>query len=529
MTDSTGSRRGDTDEVAGGADGNGFAPDSERESRRWRAIWRIHFYAGLFAAPILLLLALTGLVILYTQPIQDWLEGDVRTVDVGDERLSYDEQAAAVGREYPDATIVSLVTPPDAHHATRFGIDDGRDVFVDPYTGEVLGTRDPAGGIVGLANRLHGTLNNESLKVKLPTAAGLFGPDPLFAEFAIGDVVVEIFACWGLVLAATGIYLWWPRKRGTGKALFVPRLSKRGRARWRDLHAVPGFLLSWVLVFFVVSGLPWSGYWGGNFDFLAEKATPGSYPDPPTSSVARLGDVDRFGNRINWVLQDLRVPASPAPAEARPAAFGADDDHGSGHGGGGAGDAGDGPARLSLDRVVRAAREEGLKDGFGLSFPEDVTADDGTVTYGSFAAANPWPGRSQDALTVYFDQFTGATLGRQELYGFGTVWRAADYTISTHMGTQFGLVNRIVMTFGCLALIWAVISAAVMYWKRRRPGSLGLPRRPVDLRIANHLVVIAVVLALIYPLWGVTALVVLAIDRYVIRRVPRLRQAFGQR
>jgi hypothetical protein len=33
----------------------------------------------------------------------------------------------------------------------------------------------------------------------------------------------------------------------------------------------------------------------------------------------------------------------------------------------------------------------------------------------------------------------------------------------------------------------------------------------------------------VFPQWGVTALAVLAVDRFVIRRVPRLRTAFGQR
>ncbi|MEN9645065.1 MAG: hypothetical protein RL238_1734, partial [Actinomycetota bacterium] len=37
------------------------------------------------------------------------------------------------------------------------------------------------------------------------------------------------------------------------------------------------------------------------------------------------------------------------------------------------------------------------------------------------------------------------------------------------------------------------------------------------------------VIAIVYPLWGVTAAVILLLDRFVIRGVPRLRRAFGQR
>lgn len=499
--------------------------DADKPSRRWRAVWRTHFYAGIISMPILLMLAVTGLLILYTQPISDTVDRDVRTVAVGSERVSFDDQAAAVTTRYPDESITSVVTPVDDEHATAFGLSNGQDVFVDPYSGRILGSGDPDGGIIGLANRLHGTLNNDRITIPVPTAAGVFGPDPFFADIAVGDVIVEIFACWGLILAASGVYLWWPRKRHTGKALFLPRLRKKGRARWRDLHAVPGFLLSFVLAFFVMTGLPWSGVWGSSFGFVAEKATPGTYADPPGSTVARLGDIDRFGNQINWALQDAAVPASSGP--------GASDQEGhEGHGGGGTSGTGsevDGalPAALSLDGVIRAGRAEGLKPGFTLALPEDVT-EDGKTLFGSYVASNPYPGRSQDARSVYFDQFTGETLGEQHIYGVGTIAKVSDYGISTHLGTQFGIINRIVMTLACLGLIWAVISGLVMYLKRRRKGTLGLPRRPRELKLANRLILISVVLAVVYPLWGASALLILSLDKVVIRRITPLRATFGQ-
>jgi uncharacterized iron-regulated membrane protein len=77
--------------------------------------------------------------------------------------------------------------------------------------------------------------------------------------------------------------------------------------------------------------------------------------------------------------------------------------------------------------------------------------------------------------------------------------------------------------------IWSVTSALVMYTKRRRSGTLGLPRRAADVRLPRHLAIVAGVSAVVFPQWGLTALAVLGLDRFVIRRVPRLRVAFGQR
>lgn len=498
--------------------------EADRASRRWRQVWRLHFYAGILSAPVIVLLALSGLVILYTQPINDLLDSDVRTVTAQGDPLDYDTQAAAVRDAFPDLAITSVVTPIDDGHSTAFGLSDGRDAFVDPYTAEVLGTRDPDGGIVGLANRLHGTFNNDSLVVPFPTAAGVFGPDPAFTDLAVGDLLIEIFACWALVLAVSGVYLWLPRKEGTGRALFVPRFAARGRARWRDLHAIPGVTLSAVLVFIVASGLPWAAFWGSTVSWAAEELTPGTDEAQPGSTVAELGDLDRFGNRINWVLEGSDVPASDSP-------FG---DHRGHHGGGAASGPAvqtddDLPAPLSLDSVIRAGREDGLMPGFAVALPEDVVADDGGTVFGSYAASNPWPARSQDARSLYLDQFTGETIGSQYLYGYGDLQKAVDYSVSTHMGTQFGLANRIVMTGASVAAVWMVISGFAMYTRRRRPGSAGLPRRPRDVRIATRLLVIAGVLAVVFPLWGLSLLAVLAFDRFVIRRIGAMRRLFGQR
>ena len=120
---------------------------AERASRRWRTVWRVHFYAGMFAMPFMLLMALIGLVILYTQPIQEYLiEGDLRRVDAQEqEYVSFDEQAQAVAEAYPDDPVVSLTVPRDRGVSTIFGLESGINAYVDPYSGEVLGSQRSRG------------------------------------------------------------------------------------------------------------------------------------------------------------------------------------------------------------------------------------------------------------------------------------------------------------------------------------------------------------------------------------------------
>lgn len=488
------------------------APASARSSsRRWRTLWRTHFYAGVISAPVLIMFAVTGLVILYTQPYLDATQVNLRTVNDRGDWVSFESQKKVVETR-TGAAVTSVVMPRNATTATEFGIDTGASAFVDPYTKEYLGTADPGGGLVGLANRLHGTFNNETVTITLPTVAGVLDDGPVMQEFPVGDVLLEIFACWALVLVASGLYLWWPRRsRAAGgradKALLVPRLAKKGRAKWRDLHAIGGMLLAAGTLFVLVTGMFWSAYWGASFGSVANKITPNEWIDAPSSPVATLGSLDRLEHKITWNSSDAPIASSDSAGI----------------------DPTDLPSQASLDVVVAAAADEGMKPGYSISYPENGVDDGGQAVFSSFTVANSWPRKTSEAKTVYLDQFSGRTIDTMDIYGNGGVSVVSDTLVSTHMGTQLGLASRVVMTLVCLAMIWSVTSAIVMYTKRRRPGTAGLPRRPTDVRLGWGLVAIMVVIGLVYPLWGVTALIVLGIDRFVIRAVPKLRATFGQR
>ena len=495
-------------------------PADAAAGRRWRTAWRIHFYAGVFALPFVALMAITGLVILYTQPIQDWTEGDLRKVDVGSETVAYEEQVAAVEKAYPNASVVSLTTPREPDRSTIVGLEGtaqhtaGNEAFVDPYTGEVLGTSESGGAIVGLANRLHGFLNIESVTVDLPTIAALWDDEPVMREYVVFDLVLELLGIWTLVLVFSGLFLWWPRKardrakgtaKGTGSFLTIRR-GVSGRARVRDLHGLSGVLLISLVVLTVMSGLAWSTYWGSNFASLADTVTPGDPVAAPPSELGTRGDLDRFGNQLTWNTGDDPIPASYAAAED-----------------------GSVPAPMRLDKVVDIAEDEGMKPGFSVFLPTNVTAGDGETTYGAFTVSNSWPRKTGEARDLYLDQFTGKTLDEQDAYGLGPIGYGMDAMVSTHMGTQLGLFSRLLMTALCVLALFSVGSALTMFRKRRRPGTLGLPRRPADVTLPKKVAAVGIVSGIVFPQWGITALAVLAVDRWVIRRVPRLRTAFGQR
>ena len=97
-----------------------------------------------------------------------------------------------------------------------------------------------------------------------------------------------------------------------------------------------------------------------------------------------------------------------------------------------------------------------------------------------------------------------------------------------HMGTKYGIVTRILATAACLGLLTSIGTAIAMWWKRRPAGGAGLPGRSSDTTRTNTptgavtaIGVIATVLAVLYPSFGVTLLVVLIAEWIMASRRNR--------
>jgi uncharacterized iron-regulated membrane protein len=342
----------------------------------------------------------------------------------------------------------------------------------------------------------------------IPSLTGIIGEGPAFRDVEAGEVIVEIVAGWGLVLAITGIYLWWPRS-GTRKRLFIPRFKERGRPLWRDLHASGGTLLSVGLVFFVVTGLPWATFWGNEFSAIASKVTPNSENfweySGPASNIPKVGDLTRFGVTVPWASANDSIPTSDK-----------DDHEGHHHSSAdGSESAKPQPAPaevVGLEAAYRAAQEEGMKPGFSIAPPVDTVTEDGSTAYGAYVVINPWPSSLGEQGALYLDQFTAKTLGTSDASTWGDIQRVTELGVQTHMGTQFGLVNRVFLTVICLLVVWNVTTATVMWNRRRRAGTLGAPRKPVDERTQRSVGIFQLLLSLIYPLWGASLMLVLGVQ-----------------
>ena len=492
----------------------------DRDERRGsaailRRIWRLHFWVGLFASPALVTLAATGLIILYTQPLDLWLHRDLKVVSPSSTSVSLDAQIATARQHVDPSLTFDAVTPPSAPDGSTQvdfmsdapGERNVTQVFIDPSTGNYLGQRHELDGLVGWANQLHRLFGNDGPALSLPSLGHLIAPSSYpepSIKVGVGNLIIEMTAVWVLVLAATGVYLWWPRAIERGKPRLAIRWGKGGRIRWRDLHATTGLLLSVVLIFYIVSGLTWSRYWGENWRAVAATVTPATEVDAP-STPAKVGDFDRLGRRIAWADKEDPVYASSGSAVSKP---------------------------LSFNDIDAIAKSEKMIPGYSI-VPPSNSDEGGAMTYGSYTVVNHWPQKLSEQRTLYLDQFTGKTITNATADQDGALSRITSWGVDVHMGTQYGLFNRILATAVCLALMTSIASAFVMWWKRRPTGTTGLPGRSSEASRANTprgavvaIGVIATALAVLYPSFGVSLIVVLIAESIIeSRRTPALKGA----
>jgi uncharacterized iron-regulated membrane protein len=470
-----------------------------------RRIWRLHFWVGLFAAPVLVVLALSGLVILYSQPLDNLLNRDLLVVAEGTSRVSLDDQVAVAQQQVGPEYMLDAVTPPSApDRSTRVDFtapnvpdvseSDLTQVFIDPYTGQYLGQRTALSGLVGFANQMHRMFGNDGPTVQLPSLGHLINPSAYpdaTIGVGVGNLWMELTAVWILVLLASGIFLWWPRAIESTKPLLKIRWGRGGRIRWRDVHALTGVVLAVILICYILSGLTWSRYWGENWRAFSSTVAPSAEVEA-ASTPAQLGDYDRLGRRIPWAATDDAIPASqPGGSVAAPLGF------------------------AEIDRI---AADEKMVPGYAIIPPSDTT-EDGQTTYGSYAVVNAWPQRLSEQRTLYLDQFSGETVANATPAQDGALAKATSFGIAMHMGNQLGVLTRISATVATVGVLISVLTGFLMWWKRRPAGGTGLPnpaspatRAATPKRAIVAVSVAAVALGVLFPVFGVSLLVVLAIE-----------------
>ncbi|MGH6935119.1 MAG: PepSY domain-containing protein, partial [Methylocella sp.] len=103
----------------------------------YRAVWRWHFVAGLFALPFLLNLAITGGLYLFAPEINHILYHSLEDVPVrGDTPMAASSLVQKTG-DGTNAEVLQLTLPSEPDRSVemliRTGAGESRTAYVDPY------------------------------------------------------------------------------------------------------------------------------------------------------------------------------------------------------------------------------------------------------------------------------------------------------------------------------------------------------------------------------------------------------------
>lgn len=452
-------------------------------SRGWFAqlLLRLHFTAGLFVGPFVLVAALSGAVYALAPSIEQGVYRQELTAPSTAAALPLADQVAAaeryVAERHPDDTVAEVRPAPEPGTTTRVmfteeGLLDSqtRAVFVDPGDAAVRGDLP-----------VYGTSGSLPFRTWISTLhRSLFLGD-------VGRLYSEAAASWLGIVSLAGIGLWAFRIRRARRKrdLVLPDNRVTGYRRTFSWHAATG---AWVLLgalFLSATGITWSHFAGDNVSTLRSALS----WQAPTVDTA-LGD-----------------PSSAASAPGG--------EHAGHHGGGAMSMLSATTTPEQFDEVLAVARDSGVRAAEVRIRPPATAGTAWTVEEIKLS----WP-VAMDAVAV--DPSTMTAVSEVTWADYPLMAKAAKLGINTHMGALFGFANQVVLLLAALGIAAMVVFGYVMWWQRR-PAGARVGRAPAAGALARApwwgtaaVVVVAVGLALLLPVVGVTLLGFLLVDALLV-------------
>jgi len=452
-----------------------------------RTVWRWHFYAGLFCVPFVLWLSVTGSIYLFKPQIEAWLDRPYDgLLQPGQNPATPESQVNAAIAAVPGSSLSYYELPRTRSGAAQVMVGKGADeyrVYVHPATAQVLYSVNERARPLPRIFYLHGEL--------------LAGNK--------GSMLIELAGSWAIVLILTGLVLWWPRNGMRLAGVLYPRLNLSGRVWWRDVHSVMGVWVSFFVLVLLITGLPWAKSWGSYFQKIrAVAAGITTAPAWPTgSSSEREATAAMNAAHVAAVSEGPHHQHGDAPPSRfavfiheQPAAG----------------------AYIAINTVLPVAER------LPLAYPVQIVPP--VKKGGSWFVRSDSQNRMlRDTYTL--DPASGAVLNRQVFSEQPWIDRVVNVGVSWHEGQLFGMFNQIIGLFTAFGAATLAISAVVMWWRRRPAGVLGAPVALASPSLAPALVVVAMLLALIFPMLGISGICLLLAERLAFRRVPGVRHWLG--
>lgn len=368
----------------------------------------LHLWLGLGCGLVVFVSMFAAAVFAWQEELTDWYYQDMRYVkEVKAKPLPFHQLFQAAESALPNKKIYGSEIINNASRCYEFssylscdscsGISQWSAtlywdrVYVDPYTGQVTGKVDMRYNWIELTRRMH---------------------QNLLLRYEIGHYIVGFSTLAVILLAMTGLVLWFPKN----KAAFKQRFSIKWDARWRrvnyDIHNVGGFYTWTVILFLAFTGLVWTFEWWGN----GISRILGSAPDKV------------------WAQHDPLKVNQPFAVEATDKA-------------------------LAQFSVLRPSWTDAY-----INLPEqkkDTTSE--LTVYLHFNTHSGW----EETDMYYFHPVSGKVhaANLQEKKTLAAKWHGSNYAL--HVGSIYGWPSKLLATFGALFLASLPVSGFIIWWGRK--------------------------------------------------------------
>lgn len=382
-----------------------------------KVIFWCHLAAGVTAGIIVLIMSVTGVLLAYEKQITYW--ADTRGYQASPpspsaQRLSVETLLAKVKEARPNAAPSTVTLRSDSSAPAEVGFGREGNLFVNSYTGEVLG-----GGSTGVRAFFRGVTDWHRWLGASGEGAGR----------GIGRAITGAANFIFLFIVVSGFYLWWPRKWTRRLLRNVTWFRRKLPARARDFnwHNVIGFWSAIPLFIIVLSGVVISYTWAGNLVYRVF----GESPPAPRSAP---GQPQAGANQQPRVGAERRGEGQPAET-----------------------------ATSGLDTLwARAEQQQAGWQSISLRMP---TAADATAVF-TIDTGNG--GQPQKRAQLTLDRKTGDVVRWEPFNSLTAGRRARSWLRFAHTGEAAGILGQTIaalVSAGGAFLVWTGLSLS---WRRFR-------------------------------------------------------------
>jgi uncharacterized iron-regulated membrane protein len=254
-----------------------------------KLLFNLHLYGALFIGLFVVVIGVTGSIMAFEENLDRLFNPQLFHIQPAGSTLPVADIFHAAAVAFPGERINNLRLSQDETDSVMFRVKGGKQAFLNPYNGQLLGTRDPNTPLQTI-HTIHLTL--------------LIGKS--------GRAVVASVTGVLLFLVLSGIYLWWPLKR------FKVKWKASLRRVTFDLHNASGIYSALFLLVLGITGIV------VHFDndieqFLHKRAGTASIgrnaPSVPQPGVARLTPDQAIQSAVSFLsgtkALSVTLPANP--------------------------------------------------------------------------------------------------------------------------------------------------------------------------------------------------------------------------